>query len=50
MKYELNEQTKNNLLVFLQRTELKGSEVVSFVELMQLFNNPIKDEVKTSAE
>lgn len=41
MKYEISEQVKNNLLVFLQRTELKGNEVPAYVEIINILNNPI---------
>ena len=41
MKYEISEQAKNNLLVFLQRTDLKGNEVPAYVEIINILNNPI---------
>lgn len=41
MKYEISEQVKNNLLVFLQRTDLKGNEVPAYVEIINILNNPI---------
>ncbi len=33
-----NEQQLNNLQAFLNRVDLKGSEVTAFVEIMQLIN------------
>jgi hypothetical protein len=45
MKFEFNESQLNNLIVFLDRTELKGiKEVQAFNEIMAVLNNPIKDE------
>ena len=46
MKYELSDQTKNNLLAFLQRTDLKGSEVASFVEIIQCLNSPVNEDIE----
>ncbi len=38
MQITLNEQQMNNLQAFLNRVDLKGSEVAAFVEIMQLIN------------
>ena len=38
MKIEMNEKTCDNLLVFLNRTDLKGAEVPAFVEIINAIN------------
>ena len=43
MKYELSEQIKQNLMVFLNRVELKGSEVIAYVDVVNALSNPIQD-------
>jgi len=45
MKYEISDQIKNNLLVFLQRVDLKGSEALAFVELLNVLHNPLQEEM-----
>lgn len=37
------EQIKNNL-IFLERVDLKGKEAYPLIELVQLFNNTLKQE------
>ena len=49
MKFLLTQQQLNNLSIFLQRVELKGSEVPAYNELVSVFSNPIiKEEPKTA--
>lgn len=43
MQYELSEQVKQNLLVFLNRVELRGSEVGVYIEVVNALNNPINN-------
>lgn len=43
MLFELNEQQVKNLGVFLGRTEMKGAEVQSYAEIINLFNAPVDD-------
>lgn len=37
---KLNEKDYTNLMAFLMRVELKGSEVQAFVEVMNALNRP----------
>ena len=46
MKYELNEQVINNLKAFLNRVDLKGSEVPAYISIMNAINNPIQIELE----
>ena len=39
MKYEISDQVKNNLLAFLNRVDLKGSEVPAYIEIINAFAN-----------
>ena len=43
-KYELDNQILQNLIVFLNRTQLSGSEVQEFNKIMYVLSNPIKEE------
>lgn len=43
MKYEITDQEKANLIVFLNRVDLKGSEVHAFVELLNALQNPLSE-------
>ena len=44
MKVNLTEEQRDNLLTLLSRVDIKGSEAVAFVELIQILNNPVEDE------
>ena len=47
MKFELNEVQLNNLLVFLDRVEIKGlKEIQAMNEILNILHNPLKDENK----
>jgi len=49
MKYELTKQQLNNLIAFLSRTNLSGSESAAFNEIVNIFSRPaeeVKKEVK----
>lgn len=47
MKYELNENQLNNLIVFLDRVELKGiKEIQAINEILSIFTNPTKEQEK----
>jgi len=50
MKYELSKQQLENLAGFLNRVPLKGAEVNAFIEIANIFQNPIKekDELPTN--
>jgi len=54
MKYEISDQIKNNLLAFLNRVDLKGSEVPYFIEILNVFantnvNNAIQQELESNS-
>lgn len=38
MNIKLTEEQRNNLLTLLSRVEIKGSEAIAFVELIQILN------------
>ena len=46
MKYELTEEEVKSLFVFLNRVNLTGHEVPVFNKLINIFQNPIKEEEK----
>ena len=46
MKYELTEEEAKSLFVFLNRVNLTGQEVPVFNKLVNIFQNPITEEVK----
>jgi len=46
MKYELSEQVLNNLIAFLQRTDLKGSEVPAYISILNALQNPIQQDIE----
>jgi len=46
MKYELSEQVVNNLIAFLNRTDLKGSEVGAFLDIINALKMPIVENVE----
>ena len=43
-KIELSEENLKNLVVFLERTDLKGKEMGAFVEIIQKLNKAEKIE------
>jgi hypothetical protein len=45
-KYEMKETTKNNLIEFLKRVDLKGAETPALNEILLVLQNPLKEEVK----
>ena len=50
MKYELSDQVKNNIVAFLIRTDIKGGEAASMVEIGNALNTPIADPVEPPKE
>lgn len=45
MKFELNDKVYKNLMIFLDRVELKGmKEVHAFNEILNALSRPIKEE------
>lgn len=46
MKFELNEQVLNNLKAFLLRVDMKGSEVPSYVEIINALQSPLQEDVE----
>ncbi|MCA1021658.1 hypothetical protein [Halobacillus litoralis] len=51
MKYELNEQELNNLMLFLDRVEAKGlNENQAFSRLIQIFTSPIQEPNKKNTK
>lgn len=42
MLYEIPNHVKDNILVFLKRSQLTGEEVDAFNEVRYILNNPIK--------
>jgi hypothetical protein len=46
MKFEINEQVLNNLKAFLNRVDLKGTEVGAFCEVINVLSTPIKDDIE----
>lgn len=48
MQYEISEQTKNNLLLFLDRTTATGRvENQAFNEIIYILSNPIQSQPTT---
>ena len=41
---EISEEQRNNLILLLERVDLKGSEAIAFIELIQALNNPVERE------
>jgi hypothetical protein len=41
MRYDIPEHVKQNILTFLSRTDLKGSEVSAYVEILNVLNKPV---------
>jgi len=47
MKFELSEQTINNILIFLDRCEIKGfKEIQAMQDIINKLNSPIKEEIE----
>lgn len=46
MNIELTEKQRENLIVFLQRVDLKGSEVPAYMEIAAALNKPFEDAIK----
>jgi len=44
MRIELTDEQKRNLLMMLQRVDLKGGEVPAYVDVMNALNKEIKEE------
>ena len=44
MKIEFTKEQLNNLQVFLNRVDLKGSEVIAFVEIMQVLGSYVVED------
>lgn len=42
MYIELTEEQRKNLFIFLERTELKGGEVLAFSQIINSLHNPIE--------
>lgn len=42
MYIELNEEQRKNLMIFLDRVELKGKEVFAFAQILSALQNPIE--------
>lgn len=47
MNIELTKEQRENLIVFLQRVDLKGSEVPAFMEIAAALNKPFLEKIKT---
>lgn len=51
LKFELNEQQLNNLIVFLDRVPYKGfQEIQAIDEIMAALRNPVQDTTGDSVE
>lgn len=50
MKIELTAQQRSNLIIFLQRLNLTGAEVPSYLEIVAALNAPFKGECKECSE
>jgi hypothetical protein len=46
MKIEFDDETRKNLIAFLNRVDLIGSEVPAYVEIVEALNKPFLEEVK----
>lgn len=52
MKYEIDEQSKNNLLIFLTRVKFDDTyknviaEIQELQKLIQILNNPLVDKIE----
>ena len=44
MKIEFTKEQLNNLQVFLNRVDLKGNEVLAFMEIMQILGSSVVED------
>lgn len=44
MKFELTENQLSNLLVFMERVDLKGNEALSFMEIIQSLQSQFEEQ------
>lgn len=44
MIIEISKEQRDNLITLLERVDLKGSEAIAFIEIIQTLNNPIECE------
>lgn len=51
-KYEISDNVKNNILKLIKRTDIKGSEAVAVIEIIQTLSTPVieKPEKKKDEE
>ena len=42
MLFEFDEKQLNNLVIFLNRVDLKGSQVPAYIEILNVLQNPAK--------
>jgi hypothetical protein len=42
-KFEFDETAHKNIMVFLSRVDLKGSEAQEFLKIIQILSNPIQE-------
>jgi hypothetical protein len=45
-KYEIPKIVRNNILKLLARVDIKGAEAPTLVEILQILDNPIKEQKK----
>lgn len=50
LKIRLSEQDSNNLKIFLERVDLKGSEVLPFITIINAINNAETEKLKEVSE
>lgn len=43
MLIELTEEQRDNVITLLERVDLKGSEAIAFVEIVQALYNPVEE-------
>ena len=44
MYIDLNEEQRKNLMIFLDRVELKGKEVFAYIDILKTLQEPVKKE------
>lgn len=44
MLYEIGDEQKKNLFIFLERVELKGKEVFAYIDILKTLQEPVKKE------
>lgn len=42
MYIKLTEEQRKNIMIFLDRTTIKGSEVVAFAQILKALQNPVE--------